>query len=342
MEKKTISYFVAGLLVGALVATAGFALVLKRQQTKTGSAQQQQRVTLKMAHVLDPSHPVHKAMEHMKERLEVLSAGTMTIDIYASGVLGSETECLEQLQNGALAMTKTSAAAIDSFVPELAVFSLPYAFRDHDHFWKVLDSPLGKELLQKGAHKHLRGLCYYDSGSRSFYTVTKPILSPADLRGMKIRTINSRTAMDMISTMGGAPTPISFGELYTALQQGTVDGAENNAPSLATSRHYEVCKHYSLDEHARIPDLVLINTEAWNALSPQQQSWLQQAADESSKFQRQLWLEATAADFKTLEAKGVKIYRPDPKPFAEAVQPMLDRYKGTPVGELLERARQIQ
>lgn len=342
MDKKTSSSFVAGLLVGVLVATAGFALLLNRQQAKSGAGSQQQRVTLKLGHGLDPSHPVHKAMEHMKERVEVLSGGTMSIDIYASGVLGSETECLEQLQNGALAMTKTSAAAIDSFVPELAVFGLPYAFRDADHFWKVLDSALGRELLQKGQNKNLRGLCYYDSGSRSFYTITKPILSPADLRGMKIRVMNSRTAMDMISTLGGAPTPISFGELYTALQQGTVDGAENNAPSLVTSRHYEVCKHYSLDEHARIPDLVLINTAAWGALTPQQQTWLQQAADESSKFQRKLWIEATAADLKLLESKGVKIYRPDPKPFAEAVQPMLDRYKGTPVGDLLVRIRQVQ
>ncbi len=341
MDKKAISYFLVGLLVGLLAATSGFALLLKQLRTKQ-MAGARQKVTLKLGHGLDPSHPVHRGMEHMKERLEALSGGAMTIDIYPSGVLGSETECLEQVQNGALAMTKSSTAAIESFVPELAVFGLPYLFRDADHFWKVLDGAVGQGLLQKGQQRFLRGLCYYDAGSRSFYTIKKPILTPSDLRGMKIRVQNSRLAMDMISTMGGAPTPVAWGELYTALQQGMVDGAENNPPSLVTSRHYEVCKHYVLDEHTRIPDILLMDTRVWNSLTTLQQTWLQQAANESSKFQRALWQEATVADLKSLEAKGVKVYRVGLQPFAQAVQPLLDSYKGTTIGELADQIRKME
>ncbi len=203
MNRAAVSYFVSGLLVGILASTVGFALLLRGGINDHNQRKATDQIVLKLGHSLDPTHPVHAAMVYMKGRLEELSGGTVTMDIYASGVLGSETEAIEQLQNGALAMTKTSAAPMEGFIPEMAVFSLPYAFRDADHFWQVLDSELGKQLLKKGESKYLRGLCYYDAGSRNFYTSDKPILSPQDLIGMKIRVMNSRTSMDMISAMGG-------------------------------------------------------------------------------------------------------------------------------------------
>ena len=335
MSKESTSYFIAGLMVGLLVATSGFALFLRGQTTEDV-------MVLKLGHSLDPSHPVHIAIEFMKERLEELSGGRVTIDIYPNEVLGSETQVIEQLQNGALAMTKTSSAPMEGFIPEMAVFSLPYVFRDEDHFWQVLDSDMGRSLLLKGESKYLRGLCYYDAGSRNFYTKEKPILSPDDLVGMKIRVMNSRTAMDMISAMGGAPTPIAWGELYTALQQGTVDGAENNPPSYYSNRHYEVCKHFSLDGHTRIPDIVLISTKIWNDLDPRVQQWVQQAADDSSVFQRNLWKEKTIEALEAAEELGVKIYRPDQTPFVEKVGEMLAQYEGTPVGDLLEQFRAME
>ena len=340
MDKRSTSYFISGLMLGLLIATGAFAWLLRFRKAATPGRWSAQLV-LKLGHGLDPTHPVHVGMEFMKTRLEALSGGTMTIDIYPSGVLGTETESIEQLQNGALAMTKTSAAPMEGFIPEMAVFSLPYVFRDETHYWKVLDSPLGKQLLVKGTNRFLRGLCYYDSGSRNFYTIKKPILSPADLRGMKIRVMNSRTAMDMISAMGGAPTPIAWGELYTALQQGTVDGAENNLPSFMTSKHFEVCKYLSMDGHTRIPDLLLISTKVWDTLTPTQQAWLQQAADESSVFQRKLWREESIKSLHDAEAKGIKIFYPDSRPFEESVRPVVDKYQGTPVGNLVSRIKEI-
>ena len=153
--------------------------------------------------------------------------------------------------------------------------------------------------------------------------------------------MRSRTAMDMISQMGGSPTPIPWGELYTALQQGMVDGAENNPPSLHTSRHFEVTKHYSLDEHARIPDIVLFSKDIWESLSPQVQQWVQEAADESVVFQRRLWKEKTQESLDTLEEAGVTVYYPDKAPFVEKVKPMLDSYQGTIIGDLIDRVREV-
>jgi len=342
VKEKRNRGFAAGLVVGVLVATVLFALFVRVQNGTSAGSTAGDVLTLKLAHSLDPSHPVHVGMEHMKKRLEELSGGTVTLDIYPSGVLGSETQCVEQTQNGALAMTKTSASPLEGFIPEMGVFSLPYVFRDRDHFWKVLDSDLGKELLLRGVHKNVRGLTYYDSGSRNFYTKEKPVLTPADIQGMKIRVMNSKTAMAMITAMGGAPTPIAWGELYTSLQQGVVDGAENNPPSFYTNRHHEVCKFLSMDGHTRIPDILLINENIWNALPNRVQQWVQQAADESSLFQRELWQVKTNEALEEVQKEGVQVFYPDQGPFVETVKPLLESYRDTPTGDLLEQIRSVK
>ena len=210
---------------------------------------------LKLAHGLATSHPVHQGMEYMAEKAFELSDSTLVIQIYPSEQLGNEKETLEKLQMGAIAMCKVSSSMLERFVEEYKVFALPYLFDDEEHVWKVLTGDLGKQILAAGESKKLKGLVYYDAGARSFYTREKPILHPDDLKGLKIRTQQSPMAMDMIRSMGGSATPISWGELYTSLQSGVVDGAENNAPSLYTSNHYEVCKHYSLDQHTVVPDV---------------------------------------------------------------------------------------
>jgi tripartite ATP-independent transporter DctP family solute receptor len=338
MEKKSVSFFICGLLIGALIATCGFALFLRSAKTTGGPSGQ---LVLKLGHSLDTSHPVHIAMEFMQKRLEELSGGKVTINIYPSSVLGSEVQCIEQLQNGSLAMTKTSASSIENFVPEMSVFGLPYLFRDADHYWEVLNSPLGKELLQKGNMKSLKGLCYYDSGSRNFYTKDKPILTPDDLKGLKIRVMNSRTAMDMVSMLGAAPTPIAWGELYTALAQGTVDGAENNPPSFTSNKHYEVCKHFSLDAHTRIPDLLLMSTKVWDKLDPQVQTWVQQAADESCEYQRELWRKKTLESLEQAKTEGVTIHEVDQSLFVEKVQPMYEALEDDTIKQLVKQIRQV-
>ncbi len=292
--------------------------------------------TLKMAHTLDQTHPVHQGIVFMSERLTEISGGKMQIDIYPGGQLGSERELMELLQIGSLAMTKVSSSPMEGFVPAMKVFNVPYVFRDNEHFWRVLNSDEGKELLLAGDSVNLRGLGYFDAGSRSFYNVDTPVHKPEDLTGQKIRVQQSQTALQMVKALGGSPTPISWGELYTALSQGVVDGAENNPPSFYTSKHYEVCKYYTLNEHTSVPDIVLISSYIWNSLNEQEQVWLQQAMDDAVVYQRKLWAEKTQEALDAVEAAGVTVIRPDKKPFMDKVQQMHESYKGTEIYDLIQ------
>lgn len=297
---------------------------------------------LKLAHNLDQTTSVHKAMEHLATRVAELSDGSMRVDIYPSGQLGQEREYIELLQIGSLAMTKVSASPMEGFVPEMRIFSIPYVFRNEEHLWRFLMSEKGKAMLTKGEGKRLRGIGYYDAGSRSFYSqcgTNKPIREPSDLNGLKIRVQESQTSVRMIQALGGSATPISWGELYTALQQGVVDAAENNPPSFYLSKHFEVCKVYTLDEHTSVPDVMLISSYVWSKLNAQQQAWLQQAMDESVVFQRKLWAEDTQAALDAVRAAGVEIVHPDKSVFQAQVQEMHESYRGEPIYELLQAIR---
>ncbi|MDG1279350.1 MAG: TRAP transporter substrate-binding protein [Algoriphagus sp.] len=275
---------------------------------------------IKMGHAQVPSHPVHDAMVFLAKRVEEKSNGKLRMKVFPNQQLGSERELLELLQIGSLGMTKVSAAALEGFAPTMSVFGLPYLFRDDAHQKKVLQGPIGKQLLLDGEKYWLRGLTYYDAGKRSFYTKDKSVVTPSDLAGKKVRVMESVTASNMVKAMGGSPTPVSYGELYTALQQGIVDAAENNPPSLYTSKHYEVCKFYSLDEHTALPDVVIVSTKVWESLTPQEQKWLQEAADESAEYQYKLWAASTEESMRELEKAGVTITYPDKAPFREAVK----------------------
>lgn len=292
---------------------------------------------LRIAHALDINHPVHIAMEYMQERLEFHSGGKMSLLIYASGQLGSERETLELLQIGSLPMTKVSASSLEAFVPEMKVFSVPYLFSSSDHLWDVLLGDIGKELLEAGVPYYFRGLGYYDAGSRSFYTTDKAVTSPDDLSGMKIRVMNSQSAVNMVNTMGGSATPVSWGELYTALQQGVVDGAENNPPSFFLSKHYEVARYYLLDEHTSIPDVLVFSTRVWDQLSQQEQAWLSMAAADSVTKQRQLWEEATQHALAEVKKAGVKVMQADKSSFVEKTHSLRSQYEGSDIGKLIER-----
>ena len=282
---------------------------------------------IKLGHAQVVNHPVHEAMLFMGQKIEEKSGGKIQVKVYPNQQLGSERELVELLQVGSLAMTKVSAAALEGFAPMMQVYGMPYLFRDDEHQKKVLNGPIGKELLLNGEKFWLRGLCYYDAGKRSFYTKDKPVNTPEDLKGLKVRVMESPTASNMVKAMGSSPTPVSYGELYTALQQGIVDAAENNAPSLYTSKHYEVCKYYSLDEHTSIPDVVIMSTKVWNQLSPEEQNWVQAAADESAEYEAELWAKSDAESMAGLEAAGVTIVRPDKEPFRKAVEGVYEQLK---------------
>lgn len=299
-------------------------------------------IVLKLAHVLDTKHAVHQGMVRMAERLDHYSNGSMRIDIYPSGQLGAERDTVELVQIGSLAMTKVSAAPLEAFVPAMQVFSIPYVFRDREHYFKALDSDIGKELLESVKVARLKGMGYYDSGSRSFYMVDTPVETPDDIKGLKIRVMKSQTAVKMVAALGGGATPISWGELYTALQQGVVDGAENNPPSFYLSGHYEVCKYYALNEHTSVPDMLLMSSRIWDSLDGQQQQWLQKAVDDSVVYQRELWRVSTEEALAAVQAAGVIVTYPDKRPFMEAVEAMKQSYDGTEVGRYLRAIAAVE
>jgi len=279
-----------------------------------------------LAHTLPTSHPVHQGMEVFAEKVKEDSGGELSVKIFPDGQLGTEREVLELLQIGSIAMTKVSAAAMANFAPEYKVMGVPYLFRDKEHLFKVLEGKTGEKLLLSGSDYLLRGLCFYDAGSRSFYTKDKPIKTPEDLDGLKIRVMNHQMSVDMVNQMGGSATPMAYGELYTALQQGVVDGAENNPPSFVTSRHYEVCKYYTLDEHSSIPDVLVIGTKYWETLSAQEQVWMKEAATYSSKAQQVFWKNNVEECMVILKAANVEIYKPEKSLFADKSKAVLEGF----------------
>lgn len=283
--------------------------------------------TLKLGHGLDVSHPVHKGIVFFAEDLNKRSNGSLIIKIYPNGQLGDERELLELLQIGSLEITKVNAAVLENFVPDYKVLSIPYLFRSREHAYQFYGSELGQSLLTKGESVRLRGLCYYDAGSRSFYTTEKPIYSATDLRGLKIRTQKSNMAIQMIRHFDASPTPIDWSELYTALQQGVVDGAENNLPSFFLSKHYEISPYLTLDEHTRIPDILVIGSSIWNSLSEKEQKWILDSAKASSQIQKKLWTEAENLALSELLKENVEIIEISKDSFVELISPMIDEIK---------------
>ncbi len=317
-----------------------FAVLVAASLLAVGGCEQDTTTTeLRLAHILDAGHPVHQGMAYMGQRLEELSGGTMRVKIYPSGQLGNERESVELLQLGTLDMAKTASSVIENFVPAMGVYSLPYLFQDQDHLWQALEGEVGKEILLQGEPYRIRGLCYYDAGFRSFYIHDRMVETPDDLQGLKIRVMRSNLSIQTINMLGANATPMAYGELYTALQQGVVDGAENNPPNFYGSKHFEQAKFYTLDEHAAPPDVLLIGTHTWNKLSDTQRRWLQQAVTESVAYQRQRWQEATEEALRAVQEAGVTVVYPDKSPFQEAVRPLYESLAGSELGAWAERIR---
>jgi tripartite ATP-independent transporter DctP family solute receptor len=281
---------------------------------------------LYLAHSLPQTHPVHKGILKFQEALNQKSGGALKVKIFPDGQLGSEREVLELLQIGSVAITKVSAATLSNFVPEYHVLGIPYLFKDKQHQFDVLEGEVGKSILQKGQKFWLRGLCYYDAGSRSFYTSNKAIRTPDDLKGLKIRVMNNQMAINMVNALGGSATPMAYGELYTAIQQGVVDGAENNPPSFVSSNHYEISKYYTLDQHSSVPDVLLIGTKYWDKLSEKEREWVQEAANESAQAQKQFWNESVEESMAIAKKAGVEVIIPEKSLFQKQSKSVLESF----------------
>ena len=337
--KSSLANFIFGLLLGVLVSSLGFSWLGQKQPSESSGVKK-----ISLAHGMPEEHPVTKGIEEFSRELSELSGGSMKVEITGAGAGGSEEECLESAQRGALDITKVSCAKVGNFVPVFKLFSLPYLFRNGEHYWEVLDGEIGGELLvalesnAEGRKSGLVGLTYYDAGARSFYA-KKPLRSAADLKGLKIRVQADPVSEKTVKSLGASAVAIPFAELYTSLKQGGVDGAENNAPSYFSTSHYEVCKHYLLDKHSRIPDLLVMGSKFWEGLNEIEKGWVKEAAKRSSEFQRALWAEETEKLLGQLKEKGVTIREANIAEFQQLTSGVMTEFA---TGERLEYVSRIQ
>lgn len=275
------------------------------------------------------SQPVIDAMNEFGRLLSEKTNGEVEVQYFPDGQLGGERELIELTQTGAIDITKVSGSALEGFSSIYSVFGIPYLFDSEEHYYRVLENEdIMTPVYQSTEPLGIVGLTYYDSGARNFYMNDGPVESPEDLKGKKIRVMQSEIAIRMVELLGGAPTPMGSGEVYTSLQQGIIDGAENNEFVLVTAGHGEVAKYYSYDEHTRVPDIIVMNQETLNSLTEEQRDAVYEAAKESTEFQKQVWSEAVEKEKQqAAEEHGVVYNEVDKKPFQEAVQPIHEDFK---------------
>jgi len=292
-------------------------------------------------HPLD--YPTVLAVGEMGRLISERSKGRHSIKVYGNSALGSEKDTIEQVRIGALDMIRINVAPMNNVVPETMVPTMPFVFRSTAHMRKVLDGPIGEEIL-KACEKHgLVGLAFYDSGSRSFYTVKKPIKGLGDMKGMKIRVQQSDLWVAMMQALGANATPMPYGEVYTALKTGLVDGAENNWPSYESSRHFEVAKFYAITEHSLAPEILLFSKKVWDTLTPDDQKIIRQAAKESVPYMRKFWDERETKSRKMVEAGGSQIVAVEKKPFQDAMKPVYDKFITDPaLKDMIKRIQAVQ
>lgn len=276
-------------------------------------------------------YPTVVAVKQMGKLLSDQTKGRLGVRVYPSGSLGTEKDNIEQLKIGGLDMMRINVAPLNNVVPETIVTGLPFIFRSTEHMRKVLDGPIGDEILASMEAQGLVGLAFYDSGARSFYTVKKPIKTIADMKGLKIRVIQSDLFVSMIEALGANPTPMPYGEVYTALKTGIVDAAENNWPSYESSRHFEAAKYYNMSEHSLAPEVLVFSKKIWDALPKEDQALIRKAAKDSVPYMRKLWDEREVKSRKTVEAAGSQIVTiPNRQEFIDAMKPVYAKFANTP------------
>lgn len=272
-------------------------------------------------------YPNTTGMDKFAELLDEKTNGEITLQMFHGGILGSQPDAVEQVRIGGLQVGNFNLGPIGPIVPEANVVSLPFVFKDVPHMFRVLDGEGGAAIAAGMAAKGLYPLAWYDAGARSFYNSIKPINTPADVEGMKVRVMNNDLFTGMISQLGGNPSPMAFAEVQQALKTGVVDGAENNWPSYESTGHYEAAGFYSLSQHLIIPECICVNADTYNALSPELQAAVTEAAQEAALVQRDLWVAREAASREAVEKAGVVVNEVANKaPFQEAMAPVYEAY----------------
>ena len=304
-------------LIAALLATVA----------STGMAFAECEVTLKSSDTHPDGYPTVEAVKFMGDELKAGTGGRMCVEVFHSAQLGEEKDTIEQTQFGVIDLNRVSLGPFNNIIPETQIPSLPYIFRSVEHMHNVMDGPIGEEILAAFEAHDLVGLAFYDGGSRSFYNSQKPIRSMEDLKGMKFRVMQSDLFVDMVSAVGANATPMPYGEVYSSIQTGVIDGAENNWPSYDSSGHFEVAKYYTLDQHLIVPEVLVMSKKTWDGLSAEDQAAVRKAAKDSVPVMRDLWAaREKESEAKVIAAGAEVITDIDKTPFIEAMVPVYEKY----------------
>ena len=287
-------------------------------------------VTLRSSDTHPEGYPTVTAVQYMGDLLEERTDGRICIEVYHSAQLGQEADTIEQTQLGVIDMNRVSLGPFNNIIEETKVFSLPYIFRSTEHMHRVVDGDIGQDVLAEFENHNLVGLGFFDGGSRSFYNSQRPINSMADLEGLSFRVMQSDVFVDMVNALGANATPMPYGEVYSSIQTGVIDGAENNWPSFESSGHFEVAGYYTLDQHLIVPEVLVMSLNSWNGLSGDDQALIRQAARDAVPFMREQWAAREAASEEIVRAAGVEIITDiDKTPFIEAMVPVYETHVTT-------------
>ncbi|MED7669106.1 TRAP transporter substrate-binding protein [Pseudomonas moraviensis subsp. stanleyae] len=307
--------------------------------TLAGAAQ---ALELKVADIHPKGYPTTVAEESLGKMLTKETNGELTFKYFPGGVLGSEKEVIEQMQVGAIQMSRVSLGIVGPVVPDVNVFNMPFIFRDHQHMRNVIDGPVGDEILDKITNSEfgLVALAWMDGGTRNIYT-KKPVRKLEDLKGMKIRVQGNPMFIEMMNAMGANGIAMDTGEIFSALQTGVIDGAENNPPTLLEHNHFQNAKFYSLTGHLILPEPIVMSKITWEKLTPDQQTLVKKAAKAAQAEERELWDKKSAASEEKLKAAGVEFITVDKKPFYDATAPVRAKY-GAPYADLIKKIEAVQ
>jgi tripartite ATP-independent transporter DctP family solute receptor len=305
----------------------------------------QSKTLLKASDVHPAGYPTVAAVESLGKKLQAATNGRLGVQMFASMQLGGEKEAIEQAQIGAIQLARVSVGTLGPVIDDLNVFNLPFLFRNTTHMQKVIDGPIGEELLGKvtGNQKAgLVGICWMDAGARSIYDTKKPIAGIADLKGMKVRVMGNPMFVDMMNALGGNGVAMGYDQVFSALQTGVVDGAENNPPSFVFDNHYQVAKYYTLTEHLIVPEMLVFSRKAWDSLSKDDQALLVKFGREAQQEERVLWQKYEKDALDKARAAGIQIIElKDKKPFQDAVKPVWDKY-GPKYADLIKRIQAVE